>query len=239
MKFPWRCLFVAAILLALVRPNASGATDPEIDRLLKKLPPPEKLVKVNEHVFHPNDPALQDPLGKEIGEASRKKDFKRSLALSRQLAVRYPSSAVAHTFSGLFALVLGRFPEASASFHRALAIQPQLTFDHYCLAGSEWGQHHFAVALQHLREVTKLEPQAALGWGTLSLYAQAAGARQESVSAAKRLTTLEPHDPAAWERLASAEKSAGNLSGAAYAMDRAAKAAHEVAAKNSAAKKKR
>jgi tetratricopeptide (TPR) repeat protein len=238
MKFHRSTAFLSTILFVLVRLNARAASDPEIDRLLKKLPPPEKLVKADERVLRVTDPALHDPLEKQISDTARAKNFKRSFELSRQLATRYPSSAAANTYSGFFALTLGRFGESSAAFRRALAIQPQLLVCHYFLGASEWRQRHFAVALQQFRQVTKLQPQASLGWVTLSLCAQAAGARSESVSAAKHLTALEPHQPQAWERLASAERSAGDYSGAAYAMDRAAKAAHEVAARKGTTKKK-
>ena len=58
MKSSRGTVFFAALLLVLVRPDAPGATDPEIDRLLKKLPPPEKLVQFDERVLRANDPAF-------------------------------------------------------------------------------------------------------------------------------------------------------------------------------------
>ena len=88
---------------SLAGPNASAATDAEIDRLLKKLPPPEKLVKPNEHVVRANDPALRDPLVKQIDAADKAKQSKRALELARQLAARYPSSAAANYYAGYFA----------------------------------------------------------------------------------------------------------------------------------------
>ena len=130
MKFSRNGVFCVAILLCLVRPNACAATDTEIDRLLKKLPPPEKLVKQNEHVVRVNDPALRDPLVKQIEAASKAKQSKRALELSRQLATRYPSSAAANYYAGYFASEEKRYPESSAAFRRALAIQPQLVLCH-------------------------------------------------------------------------------------------------------------
>ena len=92
-----------ALVLFLVRPDASAATDAEIDRLLKKLPPPEKLVKPNEQVVRVSDPALRDPLVKQIEAAAKARQSKRALELARQLATRYPSSAAANYYAGYFA----------------------------------------------------------------------------------------------------------------------------------------
>ena len=122
------------VLLLLVRPQACAATDPEIDRLLKKLPPPEKLVKVNEHVLRVTDPASRDPLARQIQAASKANQSKRALELSRQLAARYPSSATANYYAGYFAGREKRYAESSAAFRRVLAIQPQLVLGHYSLA---------------------------------------------------------------------------------------------------------
>src|SRR5437016_704104 len=96
MKFRSCSVLLAALVLVLVRPNAPAATDPEIDRLLKKLPPPEKLVKADERVVRVNDPALHDPLLKEVEAANKAKQPKRALDLAHQLATKYPSSPAAN-----------------------------------------------------------------------------------------------------------------------------------------------
>jgi tetratricopeptide (TPR) repeat protein len=166
MKFPRCCFLCAALFFLLVRAGAYAAADAEIDRLLKKLPPPEKLVKLNEHVLRINDPALRDPLVKQIDAALKAKQSKRALELSRQLATRYPSSAAAHYYAGYFASNEKRYAESSAAFRRALAIQPQLVLCHYSLSFVEWQQGHHSIALQHMRQVTKLEPRAAAGWAS-------------------------------------------------------------------------
>lgn len=221
MKFsPYRVFFLA-IVLSFVRPYACAAADSEIDRLLKKLPPPEKLVNINEHVLRVSDPALRDPLVKQIEAASKANQSKRALELSRQLATRYPSSAAANYYAGYFASTEKHYPESSAAFRHALAIQPQLVLCHYSLAFVEWRQGHFSVALQHMREVTKLEPRAAAGWAVLSLCSEMVGEWQQSVAAARHLVIVEPRQPAAWVRLAMAEKNVGNYNAAAQAMNRA------------------
>lgn len=242
MKFFRNAVFLVGILLSLVRPDASAATDSEIDRLLKKLPPPEKLVKANEHVLRVSDPALRDPLVKQIEAATRAKQSKRALELSRQLAARYPSSAAAHYYAGYFASDEKRYAESSAAFRRALAIQPQLVLCHYSLSFVEWRQGHFSVALKHMREVTRLEPRAAAGWAVLSMCAEMTGGWQESVVAARHLVALAPRETAAWVRLAMAEKNVGNYNAAVQAMNRAIlvqRGAKSSASKKSALPKKK
>lgn len=222
MKFSQNGVLVAAILLfSLATPGASAATDSEIDRLLKKLPPPEKLVKRNEHVMGVTDPALRDPLVKQIDAATKAKQSKRAFELSRQLAARYPSSAAAHYYTGYFASQTKQYAESAAALRRALALQPQLVLGHFSLAFVEWQQGHRSEALRHLRQVTKLEPRAPAGWAVLSLCAEMTGNFQESVMAARRLVALSPRQTAAWVRLAFAERNVGNNAAAVQAMNRA------------------
>lgn len=234
MKFPLCPFFCVVLLLALGRPNAHAA-DSEIDRLLKKLPPPEKLVTLNAHVLRANDPALRDPVVKQIEAAVKAKQSKRALELSRQLAAHYPSSTAAHYYAGYFAKEEKRYPESSAAFRRAVALQPQFVLGHYSLAFVEWQQGHFSTALQHMREVTKLEPRAAAGWAVLSMCAEMVGSREESVVAARHLVVLAPRQTAAWVRLAMAEKSVGNHNAAVQAWNRAV--AVQGGGKSSAARK--
>src|SRR4029078_10052867 len=129
--------------------------DPEIDRLLKKLPAPEKLVQPADRVVRVNDPPLRDPLITQVEAADTAKLSKRALQLARQLAARYPASAAANYYAGYFASGEKRYAEASSLFRRALAIQPQFVVVHYSLGFSEWQQGHYDNAMKHLREVTK------------------------------------------------------------------------------------
>ena len=220
MKFSLGPLFLAVFSLLVVRQDLFAAPDPEVERLLKKLPPPEKLVKPDERFPQINDPALRDPMVKQIESAATARQGKRALGLARRLATRYPSSALAHCYAGYFAVEEKRYGEASASFRRAIAIQPRFVFAHYCLGFVECQQGHHSIALQHLRQVTKLDPDSTAGWAVLSVCAERAGARQESLNAARRLVVLAPKEAAAWIRLAIAEKNAGNHKAAVEAMKR-------------------
>src|SRR5262245_56881421 len=125
MMLSRRSVYLALLFSVFVRLNANAVSDPEIDRLLKKLPPPDKLVQADERVIRVNDPALRDPLLKQLEAATNAKQAKRALALSRQLVARYPSSAAANYFAGYFAADQKRYAEASNAFRKALAVQPQ------------------------------------------------------------------------------------------------------------------
>ena len=227
---------LAAFALALGEAWSEAATDPEIDRLLKKLPPPEKLVKREPRATTPSDPALRDPLAAQIDEAVRAGKKKRTADLARPLAARYPSSAVAHAVHGFWVLERKRYAEASAAFRRALALQPQVPLCHYLLAVSEYEQKRFHAALPHIRRVTQLEPRAPTGWIFLSVCAEAAGKPRESLSAARRLTALAPREAVAWLRLAKAEDAMGNRTAANNAMRRAIEIARAQASARPAAK---
>src|SRR5437868_1143546 len=131
MMFLRRCVFLAAILFGIVRITAFGAIDPDIDRLLKKLPPPEKLVHADERVLRVNDPAVHDPLVNQIVAASKADQTKRGLDLSQQLTKHYPSSVLANCFVGYFRLELRQYGQASTAFRQALVLQPEFVLAHF------------------------------------------------------------------------------------------------------------
>src|SRR4051812_11075551 len=60
MKFVTVCLFIT-----LLAPGVFAAEDPSIDRLIAKLPPPEKFI----------DPAANDPLVNQMLSALRQRNF--------------------------------------------------------------------------------------------------------------------------------------------------------------------
>src|SRR3954451_4135698 len=102
LKFPF-FIFLFAIAGFAV---ASNAQDPSIDRLLKKLPPPEKLVKPSvERAIKQPDRALRDPLVDQIAAAADNKNITRGLTLSRQLSAKYPNSGGTECLHGILALM--------------------------------------------------------------------------------------------------------------------------------------
>ncbi len=69
------CAAVTSLVVALALASSmrlDAQDDPSIDRLLSKLPPPEKLVKRPvERALDASDPAMRDPLVKSIAGALR------------------------------------------------------------------------------------------------------------------------------------------------------------------------
>ena len=100
-------ILMLPVFAAVVVTNTFAAQDPSIDRLLGKLPPPEKFV----------DPAISDPLAKQIIDAIKRMNFGNAYAMSQKLAARYPKSAGAHSLHGQLALLMRHYSEASDAFH--------------------------------------------------------------------------------------------------------------------------
>lgn len=206
-------IFAALILGALVSP-ASGAGDASIDRLLSKLPPPEKLVRQP-------DPLLNDPLAKKAIAAINARNFPRALGLARQLSQHYPTNAIARGLHGWLALAQQKYGEASSEFRSAIAIEPKYSFAYFNLGIAEFAQNHLAIALQNFQQVVRLEPQAEIAWITSSDCAAKLGRRQESLDYAKRATVVAPRSAIAWLQLARAESALGNKVASQRALARA------------------
>src|SRR5205085_154968 len=111
-----KSLLLSLIVCAGLTGSLASAADPSIDRLLNKLPAPEKFV----------DPAQNDPLAKQMLAALKAKNFGTALDTSRRLANKYPKSLGAQTIHGLIALAMRQFAEASTAYHKALAHANQL-----------------------------------------------------------------------------------------------------------------
>src|SRR5205823_3891422 len=103
-----RCHFfyyaAALTLLTTFAAPDAFAQDPSIDKLLSKLPPPEKLGKppVKRALEQP-DPAFKDPMGRQISRAIETYNFPQALNLSRKLTERYPRSAASQVLRGALA----------------------------------------------------------------------------------------------------------------------------------------
>ena len=97
MKFSLRRSAYSIVIIILVTLSgrmANAQEDPSIDRLLKKLPPPEKLVKPSvARAINQPDPALRDPLVPQIAAASQSNNSGRALELARKLSAKHPTSA--------------------------------------------------------------------------------------------------------------------------------------------------
>ena len=214
MKFRPLFIFIAVFFLfALTAAPRVKAQDASVDQLIKKLPPPEKVVQA--------DPASRDPLAKQIADAIKRMNFGNAYAMSQKLAARYPKSAGAHSVHGQLALLLRRYPEASDAFHKAISIQPNFAFAYVGLALSEASQNHINAAMTDFRQVTRLHPNADVGWIGLSACAEKLGRKGDCLQYARHATTVAPASYAAWFQLSRAEGISGNRQAAANALARA------------------
>jgi len=210
MKF---LLLTLLSFAALIASNAFAAQDPSIDRLINKLPAPEKFI----------DPAINDPLAKQMVAAAKAQNFGTALDASRKLAARYPKSLGAQMVHGMLALSLRRFPEASAGYHKALSLRPDFAAAYVGLGVADFSQQQFRAALADFQQVTRLAPKAEIGWTGSSACAERLGRRQESLEYARRATVVAPSSAGAWYQLAREEGLFGNKQTAASALARANK----------------
>ena len=172
-------LFTAIFLIVPILSGPLHAQDPSIDRLLSKLPPPEKIGRPPLHqAVLASDPAAKDPLVRQILQAALSRNLQQALNLSRKLAERYPRSAGGQTLRGYCAIGLQQYAEAATSLHNAIAIQPRLAIAHFGLALIEGKQNHFAAAVPHLQRVIEIEPKAAGAYYALSDCALRTGRKQ-------------------------------------------------------------
>ena len=206
-----KALALTLILCASITARVASAADPSIDRLLGKLPPPEKFV----------DPARNDPLAKEMFAAAKAHNFGTALEASRRLANKYPRSLGAQAFHGLLAVTTHRFPEAAAAYRKALLIRSDFSPAYVGLALAELAQSHFREAFLNFQRVTKVAPKADIGWIGMSACAERLGWRQDSLAYARRGTVVAPTSAGAWYQLAREEDLFGDLHAASKAIARA------------------
>lgn len=216
----WLGVLAAGTLLVA---TTAAAQEPSIDRLLKKLPPPEKLVKSpTQRALQTPDPVVRDPIFRNIVQALSSYDIPRSLNLSRQLVAKYPQNEAALCIRGAFALVMRQLGEAGASFHNAEVINPKEPLPPLGLGLVELERKNYAGALPHFRRLAELEPKAYGAWAILSECAEKLGRKAESVEYAKHATAVAPSVVGTWVQLARAEKGSGNTAGTLAAMTKAA-----------------
>ena len=95
---------IAVIFFASLATWLSAEEEPSIDRLLNKLPPPEKLASHPVHsALQQNDPAAKDKLVQDVLTAVSRGDFPRALNTARKLAGKYPTSVGAACLRGMCA----------------------------------------------------------------------------------------------------------------------------------------
>ena len=206
-----KALVLTLIICASIAGGVASGADPSIDRLLGKLPAPEKFV----------DPARNDPLAKQMFAAVKDHNFGIALEASRRLSNKYPKSLGAQAYHGLLAVTLRRFAEASAAYRKALSIRSDFWPAYVGLALSEAAQNHFRDALTNFQRITKVAPKTDVGWIGSSACAEKLGMRQDSLAYARRATVVAPTSAGAWYQLAREEGLFGDKQAAGKALARA------------------
>jgi len=204
-------------LLAATSVATLSAEDASVDQLIKKLPPPEKVAQSAVML----DPAIRDPLAKQVIDSAKAMNFGNAYALSKKLADRYPKSAIAQCLYGRFALLLRKYSEATAAYRKAIADQPNFVIPYLGRGISESGQQNFAAAMSDYRQVTRLAPKADIGWVALSACAEKMGNKRESLNDARQAATVAPSSALAWYQLSREEGLSGNKQAADKALARA------------------
>lgn len=223
MKSLGRIGWVFAFFLTVASSRLALGADASIDQLLKRLPPPEKLVKPSvERAVKQPDPALRDSMVDEIFRIWENGNTSRALELSRTLVNRYPRSAGAHCLHGVLALDLHQYGEAGAAFRQSVTFDPSFALSHFGLAAVEVMQGHFSAAIPHLLQLGRLEPNSPVVWELLSDCALRVGHKEESVSYARRATAVAPAATDTWLHLARAEHALGHSEGTLNALTHAA-----------------
>ena len=203
--------FLISCISVLPLGASFAAEDASIDRLLSKLPRPEKLIKPSvQKTLEQPDPAFKDSLVTEIAAAIVARNYTLALGLSRKLTERYPRSAGAQCLRGIVAYDARQDAEASAAFKMATVIEPKFTLAYFGIAAAEIAQGHCDLAITHLRRVIELEPKAAVAYYGLSDCELRLGRKQQSAQDARKAAALDPLDPYIWLQLAKAENALGH-----------------------------
>jgi Flp pilus assembly protein TadD len=152
-----------------------AAEDASIDRLLKKLPAPEKLIKPSvPQASQPPDPALKDPLLTYTIAAAMMRNWSQARLYSLKLSEKYPHSEVAAILWGNCAYHLRYYAEAAGAFRKALALAPRDAYTWMDLAIAENAMAHVGAALNAMVKAAQLSPNdgdlaAVLGFSYINL----------------------------------------------------------------------
>ena len=202
--------FLMTVALALAFTSTLNAQAPSIDKLLSKLPPPEKFKRPPlERALGQEDLALKDPLVNEIDSVARNGSYKRAMEITGKLIARYPHNPGPYCVMGLLAFWARQYGEATSNFRRALVERPHYSFAFFGLAVVELEQKHFAAAIPPLKSFVEFEPESTDAWLTLSDCALEIGQKQESANYARRAIAASPSSAVTWLHLARAERALG------------------------------
>jgi len=171
------------------------AEDASIDRLLGKLPPPEKIIKPSAQAqAKQQDPALNDPLLVDIFVLANMGKVSDARFYSRKLSEKYPGSEAALILWGECAYRLRYYDEAAGVFRRATAVAPHDGYTWLYLAKAENALGHIGTALTAMAKAAEISPNdgelaAVLGFNYINLNKV-----PQAISPLQRAAKLLPQD---------------------------------------------
>ena len=171
------------------------AEDASIDRLLKKVPPPEKIIKPSApQQPQRKEPALQDPLLVQIFALVNMGDVSQARFYSRKLSEKYPQSESALILWGECAYRLRYYDEAAGVFQRATVLAPRDGYAWMELAKAENSLGHAGTTLNAMAKAAQVSPNdgelaAVIGFNYINL-----NRAREAIPPLQRASRLLPQD---------------------------------------------
>jgi Flp pilus assembly protein TadD len=133
--------------------------DASIDKLLGKLPPPEKIIKPSaQQPAQQKDPVFHDALFVYAFSAAYLGDLRQARFYSRKLSEKYPQSEIPQLLCGEFAYRQHYYDEASKAFLRATTLAPRDAYAWMELAKAENTSGHTGSALNALSKAAEISP---------------------------------------------------------------------------------
>src|ERR1051325_3480055 len=174
-SFPWFCcttplqsalmkpvirVMQVCCILSLGITACLYAEDASINKLLGKLPPPEKIIKPSaQQPARERDPVVDDPLFVYAFSAAYLGDLPQARFYSRKLSEKYPQSEIAEILCGEFAYRQHYYDEASKAFRRATNLAPRDAYAWMELAKAENSLGHTAATVNALSKAADISPK--------------------------------------------------------------------------------
>ncbi len=200
---------------------AAQAQDASIDKLLKKLPPPESLVQRPPPIPRDELELLNDPLTTMVGTACDYRNWSVARSFAERLAQAHPKNPWAHCILGGVEVQITRFAEGAAAYNQALKVRPNFPYAFLQLGVVEVIQQHFANAIPYFKKFVAQEPNEPIGWVFLSGCNEKLGHGKECLDYAKRGVATGPQFAGTWLQLAHAENAVGHTDNAKRALAQA------------------
>lgn len=216
-------MLTTAIFLSLLPAPSVKAQDANIEKLLKKLPPPESLVSRPPADALAEVEVLGDENTSKLAYALRYRQTKRAIEFADLLVQRHPKNPWVHCIRASLAVTQNDLAKGFASFRESTRVQSNFAYGYLEMGAVEVIQHHYAAAIPHFKKVLPIWHESPLTLVFLSGCEEKIGHREQALEYAKRAVAAESDAPGTWLRLAAAENAMGHVEKARQAMTNAQK----------------